>query len=57
MDLKDLIPTTNTVDVELLHPFSEEPLLNDDGTPMSITFMQHTLRSIKQHYMSKQTFV
>ncbi len=37
MDLKDLIPTTNTVDVELIHPFSEEPLLNDDGTPMSIT--------------------
>jgi hypothetical protein len=37
MDLKNLIPTTSIVELKLKHPFTREPLLNDDDTPMTIT--------------------
>jgi len=37
MDLKDLTPTTDLVDVTLLHPNTEEVLKNDDKSPMTIT--------------------
>jgi len=37
MDLSDLTPTTDTVEVKLLHPNTQEVLKNDDKTPMVIT--------------------
>ena len=37
MDLKDLIPTSDTVDVTIVHPTSFDVLNNDDDTPMVIT--------------------
>lgn len=37
MDLMDLKPKSDVVEVLLLHPTSMEPLLNDDGSEMSIT--------------------
>ena len=37
MDLKDLTPTTDLVDVTLLHPNTEEVLKNNDKSPMTIT--------------------
>jgi|TARA_R110002020_G_scaffold122066_9_gene277326 hypothetical protein len=37
MDLQDLTPSEDTVDVTLLHPNTEEVLKNDDKTPMVIT--------------------
>ena len=43
MDLKDLTPKSNTVEVILVHPQTGEELQNDDGTPMSITlYAQHS---------------
>ena len=37
MDLSDPTPTTDTVEVKLLHPNTQEVLKNDDKTPMVIT--------------------
>jgi len=37
MDLKDLTPTSDTVDVNIVHPTTLEPLLNDNSEPMVIT--------------------
>lgn len=37
MDLKDLKPKSDTVDVEIVHPTTLEPLKNDDGSSMTIT--------------------
>ena len=37
MDLKDLTPKEFTVDVPIVHPVSGEPLVNDDGSEMTIT--------------------
>mgnify|MGYP005990783017 FL=1 len=37
MDLKDLTPTSDTVDVSIVHPTTLEPLLNDNSEPMVIT--------------------
>jgi excinuclease UvrABC helicase subunit UvrB len=37
MDLKDLTPTSDTVDVNIVHPTTLEPLLNDNSKPMVIT--------------------
>ena len=37
MDLMDLKPTSDTVDVFLKHPTTFEPLNNEDGTQMVIT--------------------
>jgi len=43
MDLKDLTPKSNTVEVLLVHPSSGEELHNEDGTPMTITvYAQHS---------------
>ena len=42
MDLMDLKPKSDVVEVLILHPKSGEVLLNDDETEMSITiFAQH----------------
>ena len=37
MDLLKLVPTTDTIDVVLMHPATFEPLLNEDGTEITIT--------------------
>ena len=37
MDLKDLTPISDTVDVNIVHPTTLEPLLNDNSDPMVIT--------------------
>jgi hypothetical protein len=34
MDLMNLIPTTDAIEVVIKHPSTFEPLLNDDGTEM-----------------------
>jgi hypothetical protein len=31
MDLKDLTPTSETIEVKIVHPTTREPFLNDDG--------------------------
>jgi hypothetical protein len=36
MDLMDLKPKSDTIDVELVHPVSLEPITNDDGSNMTI---------------------
>jgi len=46
MDLKDLTPTTETVEIRLLHPNTGDTLKNDDKTDMIITV--HASHS-KQH--------
>ena len=43
MDLKDFAPKSDEIVVEIKHPISKEPLMNDDGTPMVITiYAQHS---------------
>jgi hypothetical protein len=43
MDLMNLIPTTDAIEVVIKHPSTFEPLLNDDGTEMTITvFAPHS---------------
>ncbi|NIR87760.1 hypothetical protein GWO13_09480 [Candidatus Bathyarchaeota archaeon] len=43
MDLKDLTPSSDTVEVAVLHPATLEPLANEDGSPMTITmFAPHS---------------
>ena len=37
MDLMDLTPKTDTIVVTIKHHTTEEPLLNEDGSPMTIT--------------------
>ncbi len=37
MDLKDLTPKSDTIEVEIKHPVTGEALKNDDDTPMTIT--------------------
>jgi len=37
MDLKDLTPSSDTVEVTIVHPSTYEPLTNEDGSPMVIT--------------------
>ena len=37
MDLKNLTPTSDTVDVTIVHPTTLEPLTNDDKSEMTIT--------------------
>jgi len=37
MDLKDLTPKSDTIEVEIKHPITGEALRNDDDTPMTIT--------------------
>lgn len=39
MDLANLKPTKDTVEVEILHPTTFEPLTNEDGSEMTITVL------------------
>lgn len=43
MDLRDLTPTSETIEVKIVHPTTREPFLNDDNTQMSIeVYAPHT---------------
>lgn len=43
MDLKDLKPKSDTLEVIIVHPVTQEPILKDDGTEMSITvYLPHS---------------
>lgn len=43
MDLKALTPSSDTIKVNILHPVTNEPFLNDDQTPMWIeVYAPHT---------------
>ena len=54
-DLIDLIPTSDTIDVKIVHPVTQEPLLNDDGTQMTITiYAPHTKEYKSQIYTQAQ---
>ena len=37
MDLKDLTPSSDTIEVTVVHPATLETLTNDDKSPMTIT--------------------
>ena len=54
MDLQSLIPTDDTIVVELKHPVTEELLTKDDGNPMTITvYAPHS--SVYKSQMHEQT--
>jgi len=54
MDLKDLTPTSDTVEVTLLHPNTEEVLKNNDKSTMTITlFAPHS--KVYKSAMHEQT--
>ena len=43
MDLKDLTPTSETLEVKIVHPTTQEPFLNDDKSQMVIeVYAPHT---------------
>ena len=43
MDLKDLTPTSETIEVKIVHPTTREPFLNNDGSQMSVeVYAPHT---------------
>lgn len=46
-DLNDLVPTSDTIVVELKHPNTGKTLDNDDGSPMTITVMAPHTREYK----------
>lgn len=56
MDLKDLTPKEDTVEVTLKHPGNGEVLNNEDGTPMTISFyLPHTKEAKKvQHELTNK---
>ena len=42
-DLRDFTPKSDEIVVEIKHPINKEPLMNDDGTPMTIViYAQHS---------------
>ena len=43
MDIANFIPTTDTVDIELKNPATDEVMTNKDGSPMVITmYLPHS---------------
>lgn len=43
MDIANFIPTTDTVDIELKNPATDEVMTNEDGSPMVITmYLPHS---------------
>jgi hypothetical protein len=53
-DLFNMIPTDDTITVELKHPVTEDNLVKDDGKPMTITvYAPHS--SIYKAQMHEQT--
>lgn len=37
MDLQDLIPESDTIEVTIVNPLTKEPMVNEDGSNMTIT--------------------
>ena len=54
MDLKDLTPKSDVVEVAICHPGTGEALLNDDKTPMTITMYAPHSKEYKK-VMHEQT--
>ena len=57
MDLKNLTPTSDTVDVTIVHPTTLEPLTNDDKSEMTITmYAPHSkeYKGILHHQTNKR---
>ena len=57
MDLKDLTPKSDVVEVAICHPGTGEALLNDDKTPMTITmYAPHSkeYKSVLHHQTNKR---
>lgn len=48
MDLKDLKPTKNTIEVTLVHPLNGEVLTNKDDSPMTISLYAPYSREYKE---------
>lgn len=48
MDLKDLTPKSDDIVVNIVHPISKEPLVNDDGSPMTITLYAQYSKEYKK---------
>lgn len=54
-DLIDLVPTSDTIEVKIVHPNTGEPITNDDGSQMEITiFAPHTKEYKSQIYTQAQ---
>jgi len=57
MGLNDIGKVKETTDVELMHPATGETLLNDDGTPMTITVhgpYSSTYKSVSHNQQNKR---
>ena len=57
MGLNDIGKVKETTDVELMHPSTGETLLNDDGTPMTITVhgpYSSTYKSVSHNQQNKR---
>lgn len=48
MDLKELKPVKNTIDVTLEHPVTGDVLINEDGTPMVISLFAPYSKEYKE---------
>ena len=48
MDLKDLTPNLDDLVVSVVHPVTDEPLTNDDGTVMTITVLSPYSKAYKK---------
>jgi hypothetical protein len=56
MDLMDLKPKSDTIEVILKHPNTLEPLTNDDGSEMTVTVhAQHSKEYTEELCMSNKT--
>jgi len=53
MDLKDLTPKSNVVEVVVKHPISKEPLTNDDGSQMKIVVYAPHSKEYKSQLFSQ----
>lgn len=58
MDLADLKPKSDTVEVILKHPKTEEVLMNPDGTEMTITvYLPHSKEHKKARHKRTDLFI
>lgn len=56
MDLNDLIPSTDTLVVELT--YKDKPLLNEDGSPMTIeVYLPHSKTYRNAHHKQKDYYL
>lgn len=56
MDLKDLLPKNDTINVELV--YNDKLLVNEDGTPMTVeVYLPHTKVSKQIHYAQSNEYL